>query len=90
MNSTLRSPDDPASAGIESLETGLPWSALTTVRFAELPPAFMQRVLPTPLPAPYPIAFSDQVAQALGIEQAVLAHNAELGGLAQARAQARA
>jgi len=73
MNSALRSPSYPAPAGIESLETGLPWSALTNVRFAELPPAFIQRVLPTPLPAPHPIAFSDEVAQALGVEQAVLA-----------------
>jgi uncharacterized protein YdiU (UPF0061 family) len=36
-------------------------------RFAELPPAFFTQLPPTPLPAPYPVAFSAPAAALIGL-----------------------
>jgi uncharacterized protein YdiU (UPF0061 family) len=36
-------------------------------RFAELPPAFFTQLRPTPLPAPYPVAFSAPAAALIGL-----------------------
>jgi uncharacterized protein YdiU (UPF0061 family) len=37
-------------------------------RFAELPPAFFTQLNPTPLPAPYPVAFSAPAAALIGLK----------------------
>jgi uncharacterized protein YdiU (UPF0061 family) len=42
--------------------------------FAELPPAFYTRLMPTPLPAPYFVAASGPAAQLVGLDAADLAH----------------
>ena len=36
-------------------------------RFAELPPAFFTQLMPTPLPRPYPVAFSAPAAALIGV-----------------------
>lgn len=36
--------------------------------YAALPPAFYTRLMPTPLPAPYLVAYSDQAAQLIGLD----------------------
>ncbi|MGB9109975.1 MAG: protein adenylyltransferase SelO family protein, partial [Telluria sp.] len=43
--------------------------------FAELPPAFYTRLMPTPLPAPYFIAASDKAAALAGLDPAALAQD---------------
>ena len=42
--------------------------------FAELPPAFYTRLMPTPLPAPYFVAASAPAARLVGLDAADLAH----------------
>ncbi|QJE02381.1 YdiU family protein [Massilia forsythiae] len=42
--------------------------------FAELPPAFHTRLMPTPLPAPYFVAASSKAAALVGLDPADLAH----------------
>ncbi|MFL6635687.1 MAG: protein adenylyltransferase SelO [Massilia sp.] len=42
--------------------------------FAELPPAFYTRLMPTPLPAPYFVAASAPAARLVGLDVADLAH----------------
>jgi uncharacterized protein YdiU (UPF0061 family) len=42
--------------------------------FAELPPAFHTRLMPTPLPAPYFVAASAPAARLVGLDAADLAH----------------
>ncbi len=43
--------------------------------FAELPPAFYTRLMPTPLPAPYFVAASDKAAKLVGLNAATLAQD---------------
>ncbi|WP_445352073.1 protein adenylyltransferase SelO [Massilia scottii] len=43
--------------------------------FAELPPAFYTRLMPTPLPAPYFVAASARAATLVGLDPAVLAQD---------------
>ncbi|MCY0916265.1 protein adenylyltransferase SelO [Massilia antarctica] len=43
--------------------------------FAELPPAFYTRLMPTPLPAPYFVAASTRAAALAGLDPAVLAQD---------------
>ncbi|NHZ80173.1 YdiU family protein [Massilia sp. CCM 8695] len=43
--------------------------------FAELPPAFYTRLMPTPLPAPYLVAASARAAALAGLDPAVLAQD---------------
>jgi serine/tyrosine/threonine adenylyltransferase len=42
--------------------------------FAELPPAFYTRLMPTPLPAPYFVAASGPAARLVGLDPVALAH----------------
>ncbi|HEY4315994.1 MAG TPA: YdiU family protein [Herbaspirillum sp.] len=51
-------------------------------RFAELPPAFFTRLQPTPLPTPYPVAFSAPAAAAIGLPADALGDPALLETLA--------
>ena len=59
----------PASPALPTVDTGLAWDH----RFADLGPAFHTRLPPTPLPAPYPVAHSPEVARLLGLDPAWLA-----------------
>ena len=59
----------PASPALPTVDTGLAWNH----RFADLGPAFHTRLPPTPLPAPYPVAHSPEVARLLGLDPAWLA-----------------
>jgi len=43
--------------------------------FAELPPAFYTRLMPTPMPAPYFVAASAKAAALVGLDPADLAHD---------------
>jgi uncharacterized protein YdiU (UPF0061 family) len=47
--------------------------------FAELPPAFYTRLMPTPLPAPYFVAASTPAARLVGLDPADLAHEDIVG-----------
>jgi uncharacterized protein YdiU (UPF0061 family) len=51
-------------------------------RFAQLPPAFFTRLQPTPLPAPYPVAFSNGAAALIGMAPNALSDPALLEALA--------
>jgi uncharacterized protein YdiU (UPF0061 family) len=51
-------------------------------RFAVLPPAFFTQLQPTPLPAPYPVAFSASAAALIGLAPDALADPALLEALA--------
>src|SRR4051812_19818147 len=43
--------------------------------FAELPPAFYTRLMPTPLPAPYFVAASPSAAALVGLDPLDLSHD---------------
>ncbi len=58
-----------AAPAAPTVDTGMHWDN----RFATLGPAFYTRLAPRPLPAPYPIAHSPQVAATLGLDTAWLA-----------------
>ncbi|ODU58978.1 MAG: hypothetical protein ABT02_12490 [Comamonadaceae bacterium SCN 68-20] len=62
-------PASTASTALPAVDTGLAWNH----RFANLGPAFNTRLPPTPLPAPYPVAHSPEVARLLGLNPAWLA-----------------
>ena len=61
MNQSFKPPEAPLSAVDE-----LDW----TPRFGRLPPQFYTRVLPTPLPEPYLVAFNQDAAPLLGLDPA--------------------
>ncbi|RXZ38827.1 YdiU family protein [Oxalobacteraceae bacterium CAVE-383] len=52
---------------ISSIGAAAELNAALGNRFAELPPAFFTRLQPTPLPAPYPVAFSAPAAAMIGL-----------------------
>ena len=55
---------DPAPAASTTPLDGLRWNS----GFGRLPGRFYTRLAPTPLPEPYPVAFSDQAAALIGLD----------------------